>query len=632
MSEPSSRPAASREVLESWKEIAAYLGRSVRAVQLWEKEENLPIHRHQHDKQGTVFAYCDELDRWRRTRSTEPPALTRSTRRYAIFGALLAVAVIVTVAAIVWNRRSRLEPTAIRSLAVLPFTNSAHAGEHVIDGLTELLIDDLAGLSDLRVMSRSSVFRYKASSLSPARSGQALSVDAVVTGDVREAVDRYGVRVELIDVRDGAQIWARRYESPTAELPALHGRVASDLARLLRGAAPAPTKYSARPEAYEEYLLGLRDWNRRSNGNNFDRPALASSVRHFERAIDLDPKFAAAHAGLANAFGMMVAYDDLSSGEGTLRVLASARKALELDPNNAEAYTSVATASFFNVWDFAEGERDYRRAIALNPNYATAHQWYALALQALGRFAEGRREMDLAYRLDPLSGPITADMCWSFYHERQFDQAIQFANDVQARDPARAPRRCAAASLIATGNFDAVFGSAGRAPNEAARDAYRSGGVPAFYRARLEHLLGARNRDDNGIVIAATYASLGDFDHAFEWLEKAFERRDSEVPAFHLDPAFDAMRDDPRFTDLARRVGTAAICARRYEGTRRAQSLLIEFDFQTHPRRGRETFAVEEREQLEVAPGDVGSNRSHADRFHVRAELRHQRVRDALAA
>jgi TolB-like protein len=474
MSDPLSPPAEAREVLESWKEIAAYLGRSVRAVQLWEKEENLPVHRHQHDKQGTVFSYRDEIDRWRVARSTPsgpvPPHLVFPATTDAsqvetlpesavpesprpawrgLAAALVAAVVIVTSVALLW-RRSFAGAGAIRSIAVLPFLDT-NAGEHVSDGLTELLIDELAMVPDVRVMARGSVFHYKGKPIPPARAGEELGVGAVVTGEVRRENDLYLVRAELIDVRDGAQIWSRRYAVSPAELPSVQRRIRADLSTKLRTAGAAAPKYTTNAEAHEQYLLGLREWHRRSGDGRRRRDALFRSVEHFQRAIELDPQFAAAYAGLANAYGVMVGNDDLAPAEGTIKVLATARKALELDPDNAEALTSIATSSFNNLWDFDGAEEAYRRALALNPNFATAHQWYGNSLAKLGRFEEANREMEVAYQLDPLSAPITAMYCWNLFDQRRYHEAMAFARAVEARDPSRRQPQCLSASLFALG-------------------------------------------------------------------------------------------------------------------------------------------------------------------------------------
>jgi len=256
----------------------------------------------------------------------------------------------------------------------------------------------------------------------------------------------------------------------------------------------------------------------------------------------------------------MVGYREIAAGDGTLRVLAAAKKALELDPDNAEAYTSIATSTFKNLRDFESAERDYKRAIELNPSFATAHQWYAEFLQAMGRFAEARREIELAYRLDPLSGPITSDMCRTFYWERRYRDAIRFARDVEARDPQRVDAGCVTGSLVALGDFEGVFAyrvTHGTPPKlEAVRDAYRREGPRAFFQARLQNTLNKPGA--SAIELARGYTMVGDKDHAFAALDQALARSDSEATMFHLEPELDALRDDPRFADLARRVGLPA--------------------------------------------------------------------------
>ena len=581
MPEPFPRPTPSRKVLESWKEIAAYLGRSIRTAQMWEKEENLPIHRHQHDKQGSVFAYRDEIDTWREARSTpgapvpphlvfpEPPPAEatsasgsgrRPVRGFA--GALVAVVVLATAGVLLLSKRdSTMEAAAIHSLAVLPFTNTDPGTEHVSDGLTELLIDELAAIPDLRVTARSSVFQYKGRFITPQRAGTELDVGAVVMGEVRREGNRYGVRAELIDVRDGAQIWARRYEVDRAELPALQGWIFADLsARLREGAVVrVSSRHTTSAEAHEQYLLGLQAWRQRIGGTRRRPEALHKAVAHFERAIELDPRFAAAYAGLANTYGVMVGWALIPSSDGTFRVLSAAQKALELDPRNAEAYTSIATTSFKSLWDFEGADRNFQRAIALNPSYATAHQWYGDYLQAMGRLDEARRELELAYRLDPLSIPITVNLCNAFYYERRYREALQFARDVEARDPERTPFFCAGASLLALGDYEAFIEyreTHGEKPLATeVVEAYRRYGARAFYAAQLRSAPPPRATPMSDTSIARANAALGDPDEVFAHLEKAFERRASDVLAFHLAPELDSVRHDPRFRDLARRMG-----------------------------------------------------------------------------
>jgi adenylate cyclase len=591
MPDPFSRPTSDREVLESWKEIAAYLGRSVRSVQQWEKEENLPVHRHQHDKQGTVFAYRDEIDKWReaRTRPAGPappalvfpetpeeepqqppvPAQAEATARRrptaSLFvGAILAAIVIATILGLLlWRRDVPPGSTPIRSVAVLPFTNSDPATAHMSDGLTELLIDELASSPDLRVLARASVFEYKSKSMSPVRAGKELKVGAVVTGDIRRDKDGYLVRAELIDVRDGAQVWSQRYATPASELPLMQNRIATDLLRALReGTSIAqhspPRKYTNNAEAHEQYLLGLHYWRTRASGSSRDPQALLKAVGHFEKAIELDPQFALAYAGLANTYGTMVGWRGMKPGEGSIRVLANARKALELDPNTAEAHLSIAASSFRTLRDFEAADRNYRRAIALNPSFATAHQWFSEYLYSMGRFEEAHREMEIAYGLDPLSAAITSTKCGSLYYERKYREAAQFGRQVAARDPERTPVFCVGLSLVALGDFDAFFEfrkSRGDKNVDRLIEALRREGPRGLYTRRLNGLMKVPADQVSLVNLAKAHALLGHKDEAFALLEKAYQQRASDILNFHLEPELDSIRDDPRFADLARRLG-----------------------------------------------------------------------------
>src|SRR5688572_1549884 len=312
-----------------------------------------------------------------------------------------AVLLMVIAGALIFRQMQARRAPTIWAVAVLPFTNDHAQTAHVSDGLTEELIDALSRLPSMRVMARTTVFRYKGKPVDPQTVGRDLDVGAVVLGDVRRDGDAYRVRVELIDVRDGSQLWGNRFNVSAAELPGLQNRIAELLFNRLRHGQRAPGGRTQNAEAYELYLKGLYAWNRRGEDD------LRQSIELFTKAAALDPTYAAPHAGLANAWGVMTGNGMISPDEGVPRVLAAARKALELDPENAEAYTSMATTKFRNLWDFAGAEKDYREALRLNPNYATGHQWYGDFLRSMGRFAEARRESDIAYKLDPLSTAIT---------------------------------------------------------------------------------------------------------------------------------------------------------------------------------------------------------------------------------
>ena len=482
--------------------------------------------------------------------------LTRESResrtRTIAAGLVLAVLAI----SIIGFLMSRPEsPRPISELAVLPFANADAKSAHVSDGLTEILIDRLSRLSGLRVLARATVFDYKRKKIAPAEAGKELGADAVVTGQLRAEGDGYAIHVELIDVHDGAQLWGQSYTATTAELPSLQDRIAGDLSHQLReGKQPkfVACAYTRNPDANEQYLLGLQAWNAR------DQASLRRSIEFFQRAIQLDPRFAAAYSGLANAYGVMAGNGMMDPKEGAINVLTAAEKALAIDPNNAEAYTSIATTKYRALFDFAGAERDYRRSLDHNPNYATGHQWYSEYLREMGRIEEARGEIELARQLDPLSRPIASAMCWGLITEARFGEAIAFAR--KSEKLGRPLPLCVMRAAFDAGNETMMRAEFARYHDDknfgALFDAYNSGGRRAFLEKRLELFKQQPNYEfAYPVDIAETYAMLGRNDEAFAWLDKAFDRRATHITSFHLFAGFDGVRDDPRFIALARRIG-----------------------------------------------------------------------------
>ncbi|MGZ7040549.1 MAG: winged helix-turn-helix domain-containing tetratricopeptide repeat protein [Thermoanaerobaculia bacterium] len=488
----------------------------------------------------------------------------------AIVIAVLALAIVAGGLALFRRTRPAAPAKSVASVAVLPFINEDRDTQHMSDGVTEILIDTLSRLPDLRVMAPTTVFRYKAAGVDPKRAGKELGVDAVVVGHIGRQNDRYAVRVELIDPADGAQLWGDRFEVPVTELPSVQSRIADELSAKLRGTSrngAIAARYTTTPEAYDLYTKGLYAWNLRGTDN------LNSALRYFTEAARIDPKFAAAYAGLANTYGVMVGYGTISVTEGTTKIISNAQKALDLDPNNAEAYVSMATTKYRNVWDFPGAERDYKHALALNPNYATGHEWYADYLRSMGRWDEARREIELAHRLDPFAPAINTMMCFQLFYERRYKEAIAFAREAERRDPNLRSPVCVVSSLIELGDFDAALQnfheaehfrshagdiSIDRPFQQILTDAYRRNGRRGFYLTWAKVMSNEqqqRGRLDLSVSIASAYAMAGERDQAFLWLEKAYERRVSRLTNINVEPKFDSIRDDPRFDDLLRRIG-----------------------------------------------------------------------------
>jgi TolB-like protein/DNA-binding winged helix-turn-helix (wHTH) protein len=458
----------------------------------------------------------------------------------------------------VWRRPTATvaAPNPIDAVAVLPFTNEDPQSQHLSDGMTEILIDTLSRVPDLRVMARTTVFDYKGKKIDPREAGQALNVSGVVVGHLRRQGDHYEIHVELIDVKDGTQLWGDRFEATGKTLSAVQSRISEELTSELhqgisRERRVASKRYTGDPQAYDCYLWGLYEWNKR------DKESLQRAIVYFNQAIERDPQFAAPYAGLANTYGVMVGQGILSAADGTAKVLSNAGRALQLDPSNAEALVSIATTKYRNLWDFPGADADYRRALALNPNFATGHQWYADYLRVMGRWQEARHHMDLAYELDPRSGPINTMRCVSLYYERRYKEAIEIS---RASGGFTAPG-CVTYCLIEMGDLEGALPLLKfvDVPDEDRRQietAFRRSGPRGFFRKSAELLARRQSPEiETPVDIAGLYAGAGDKDQAFAWLEKAYQRRVSVLTNIGVDPAFDPLRSDPRFDDLLRRIG-----------------------------------------------------------------------------
>jgi DNA-binding winged helix-turn-helix (wHTH) protein/TolB-like protein len=487
-------------------------------------------------------------------RSAAAPSQPKRRRFwYAATAAVIAAALAVSF----FTRSSpRPAPAArgpISAIAVLPFANDQPRLAHLSDGLTEQLIDDLSVVPGLRVMARTTVFQYQGKRIDPRDAGEELGVDAVVIGTVGRAGQSHSVRVEVVDVRDGSQVWGERFEAHWDRLPELEQRISEGLMRSLQRGPATRLARSTSADAYDLYLRGLQAWNRRGVAD------LRRAVDLFTRATEIDPQFASAYAGLANAWGVMVGYGLISPAEATPRILAAARKALELDPSNAEAYTSIATTKFRHSWDFDGADEDYRRALQLNPNYATGHSWYAQYLQAMGRFDDARRHIELAYSLDPMSEPIAATRCHTLSYERRFEEAAEFYEKITELDPDSVTPHCGVRAYLALGDYESAMKTLDRFQSADSREsiaAYRAGGRDGYLRKRLEiYLRRERPEYRSPVEIALVYAQLGERDRAFHWLETAYRNRVSRLTWFHLDHELDFLRDDPRFESLRERIG-----------------------------------------------------------------------------
>lgn len=570
-------PAASLgRRLDSWKEIAAYLNRHFTTVQRWEKQEGLPVHRHVHDKLGSVYAYTSELDSWWKSRAPQaepepaeiqPPSQPRRTTHLLATVLVGAVAVGLLVArGALRDQRSGGRSTSIRAIAILPLADLSRDAdqEYFADGITEALITELAKVKALKVVSRSSVMRYKGSTKPLPDIAQELHVEGIVTGAVARAGDRVRITSQLVDARSERHLWAETYERDVRDVLALQGDVARAIAGAVQVTVTAPEEarlLSARPvnvQAYERYLMGRYFWNR-GTGEGFQK-----AIERFEQAIALDPTYAPAYAWLADACTMSTRFRTIPVDEANAKGKTNARKALELDGGLARAHVALGEVAFFYERDWPAAEEEFKRAMALDPNDPRTHQAYAVGLTCLARFDEAMNQIGQARELDPISLEVKSTAALILYFARRHDEAIAQARQALELDPDYPPaRRFLGRALLAEGSYDEAI--------SAFRQAMAAGG-PALLRADLGYayavsgrraeaarilseMLDSAEHDGEAYDVAMLYAGLGDTDHALEWLEKSVARHERTVVSLRVSPVFDSLRTDPRFQGLLRRIG-----------------------------------------------------------------------------
>ena len=469
----------------------------------------------------------------------------------------------------VWLFRSRRRPpTGIRSLAVLPLANfSGDASQdYFADGMTDELITDLAQISALRVISRTSVMVYKGARKPLPEIARELNVDAVVQGSVQRSGDQVHITAQLIEASADKHLWAKSYEGNLRDTLALQKKVASAIAEQIRvqltplEQAVLKKANVVNPEAYESYLKGRYFWNKRT------ADGLKVALAYFNQAVEEDPKYAQAYSGLADTYALLGdwEYGVLAPNQAYPKAKAAAIQALDLDNTLSEAHTSLAFSLDLFDWNWEAAEKEFRRAIELNPGYATAHHWYGWHLSEMGRNSEAIAEMRKAENLDPLSLIINADLAELLLIAHFSDESIQQSRKTIEMDPnfALAHNQLAQAYLEKHMFREAI--------TELQKAIQLSGGSPTCT-ANLARAYAASNRkpeavrllnnlkkrsasgDPHSSEIAMIYAALGNKDQAMAWLEKGYEERFN--PSILLRPGFDPIRSDSRFQDLVRRIG-----------------------------------------------------------------------------
>ncbi len=497
--------------------------------------------------------------------------LLRSARRPLPLGIGLAVvAVALLLGFNVGDLRSRLlgrtSGPQIQSLAVLPLDNLSGdpEQEYFADGMTDTLITELSKIGALKVISRTSTMRYKQTDKSIPEIGRELRVDAVVEGSVMRSGDRVRITAQLIDARSDKHLWAENYEGDLRDVFALQADVARSITKEIQIKLTAQEQArldSARPvnpKAHEAYLRGryyLEKWS---------DDGAKKAEEYFQQAIQEDPDYALAYVGLADTYNWGV--PGLSSDELKVRERAATMKALELDDRLGEAHAALGQVKRFQEWDFAGAEREFKRAIELNPNYPQVHHWYSHFLSSMGRMEESLAESRKFVELDPLSPAPTLHLGFHYLAARQYDLSIEQEKKALQMDPnyIEAHRQLGEAYLgkgmkkEALEELQKALELSGRSPGylAALAQAYAVAGEREQAQELLKELQ-QRNRKEpvSPLLFAGIYAQLGEKDKAFAELEKAYEKRESNLVYAKEDAAYDNLRDDPRYHDLLRRVG-----------------------------------------------------------------------------
>jgi TolB-like protein/DNA-binding winged helix-turn-helix (wHTH) protein/Tfp pilus assembly protein PilF len=500
------------------------------------------------------------------------PQMTRNrTRDLWLTGAVSVLLLLGVVLWAVWYRipwatKPRIT-TSFHSIAVLPLENLSGdpSQEYFADGITDALITQLAKLHGLRVISRTSIMQYKSLRKPLPDIARDLSVDAVVEGSVSRSGNHVRVTAQLVDAHADRHLWAEEYDRDLREILSLQSELARDIAEKVRANISSEEQLlmaragTVEPAAYESYLRGRSFWNQRTPAG------LKQSITHFQHAIELDPRYAEAYSGMADAYTVLGYTSYWAPKDSFPKAREFANKALQIDPSLAEARASLGYVKLYYDWDWRGAEEELQRAIAVNPNYATAHHWYSVLLTARGRHDEALSEIGRAHELDPLSVPINTDIGFELYYARRYEEAISHLRSVLQTSP-----KFPLAHLWLGRAYEqkgmypeaiTEFEQAGTALKDwpviiaAAGHAYGRWGHKSDATAAL-HRMNELTKEEyvTPYGMALIFAGLNDREQAIHWLQKAYEDRSHWLVWLNLDPRFDNVRSDPRFADLLGRM------------------------------------------------------------------------------
>lgn len=478
----------------------------------------------------------------------------------------LACAAVIIIAAALVLGRSYLFPKRkeiIDSIAVLPLENLSNDPdqEFFADGMTEALIADLAKIGTLKVISRTSVMRYKDTRKSLPEIARELDVDAIIEGSVMQVGGRVKITAQLIEAVSDRHLWAESYERDLRDILSLQSDVARAIAREvdIKLAPPEEDGSSGTrqvdPRAYEAYLRGRYHWNKRTE------QGIGKGIEYFQEAIEIDPDYAQAYAAIAEAFAVLGDWGFYPPREADKKIRYYAQRALSIDDESAAAYSALALASYEIDFDWEVAEEYYKKAIFLNPNYATAHQWYSGLLSTLKRHDEAIEQAKRAIQLDPLSLVINQTLSYAYYYARRYDEAIK-----QGRKTLELDEDFWYVYLVLYGCYlekgmipEAVEAFKEIIPPDYMEEfdhAYKTSGYEGFVKCIIENMeKWVFSIYNQTFYSAMAYAKIGEKDKAFEWLEKAFEVRSRFVTTIGIEPMLDSLRSDPRFDELLEKVG-----------------------------------------------------------------------------
>jgi eukaryotic-like serine/threonine-protein kinase len=456
------------------------------------------------------------------------------------------------------------------SIAVLPFKNisSDPEQEYFCDGMTEQIITNLSHLQDLNVIARTSVMQFKNSDKSIPEIGALLGVANVLEGSIRKSGNRIRVTAQLIKADDGFHLWAKDYDRELRDVFSVQDDVAKAIVAAMKvslsdqQSAAIAKRYTESTEAYQAYLRGRFHWNKRTETDE------KLAITLFERAIAIDPAYALAYSGLADAYSVIGNQGFLPAEEAWPRAKGAATKALKLDDQIGEAHASLAYVKWMYDMDWSGAEDEFRRAVGLNPGYATAHYWYSNYLLVFSRFDEAISEIRRAMELDPLSTTIAVGLGLTYNHARQYDQAIEALHNVVELDSNSGTMRFEMGiALLGKGEYPEAIA----ALRDAAARGTTSGTTAlamlgyAYGRAgdkeRAREILRQITRDSGGryfkpTACALVCVGLGDYDQAISWLQKAYvEERGVYLTHLNVEPPWDPLRSDPRFVDILKKMG-----------------------------------------------------------------------------